>query len=267
VPVIGYIFRKHANEHGESVLSTSDIVAYTRDLVDRCGFQTIKLKAGAVEPDEDVEAAQALRATFPRHNLRVDPNAAWSLTTALRVARQLVDLDLEWLEDPVLTIDGMGEVARRLAIPLATNMCCIQPRDFPAAVAARAIDVMLLDLWFLGGPWSARQMAATCRTFAVDIGVHSGGGNCEMGIGLAAQLHLAATLSGLTHAMDSEMHHLADDVIIGGRMRYRDGCLDVPSGPGLGVELDPERVDRYAELHRQLTTGTRTKPFPAYPRW
>jgi glucarate dehydratase len=95
---------------------------------------------------------------------------------------------------------------------------------------------MLLDLCFLGGPWSARQ------------------------------LHLAASIPGLTHACDSDMHHLADDVINGGRMAYEDGCMRVPEGPGHGVELDRDRVGRYAEAHQRLVAG-KAHPFPPYPRW
>lgn len=266
VPLIAYVFRKEGTEHGPAVLSNDDLVAHTRDLIDRHGFQTIKLKAGAVDPREEIEAALMLREAFPGHGLRIDPNGAWSVTTTIEAGRRLADAGLEWLEDPVLTIEGMAAVARRIPIPLATNMCCIQPREFPAAVANHAIDVMLLDLWFLGGPWSARHMASTCRTFAIDIGVHSGGGHCEMGVGLAAQIHLAASLPGLTHACDSEMHHLADDVIKAGGMRYEDGCVRVPEGPGLGVELDRDKVGLYVEAHERLK-GAGAHGFPAYPRW
>lgn len=147
-------------------------------------------------------------------------------------------------------------------------MCCIQPREFAAAVASHAINVMLLDLWYLGGPWSAKLMASTCRPFSVDLGVHAGGGACELGIGLAAELHLAASLPSLVHASDAEYHHLADDIIEGGLLPYQDGSLKLPAGPGLGISIDRDRLGKYEELYRsKAALTTHSSNYPAYPLW
>lgn len=268
VPVIGYLFRK-AGHHGHaSVYDDASLVAEAKRLVDDYGFRTLKYKAGVVPPEEDVVAVRALREHFPQHRLRIDPNGAWGVATALRIAGRLVELDLEWIEDPTLGTEGMAEFARRVPIPTATNMCCVQPREFAAAVAARAVNVMLLDLWYLGGPWSARHMAAACRAFDVGVGIHAGGGSAETGIGLAAEAQLAASLPGFVHAMDTMHHELTDDVIRDGGWEYDDGCLVAPEAPGLGVELDREKLDRYARVAAELDIEAATQsPFPAYPQY
>lgn len=77
--------------------------------------------------------------------------------------------------------------------------------------------------------------------------MHSG---AELGVSLAAVLHLAASLPNLRMACDSHYHHLLDDVVVGGKLRYENGAIRVPSGAGLGVELDRDRVARYREMAR-----------------
>ena len=268
VPMIGYVYRKEQTEYGERVQSTDEVVEHVRRLVTRYGFRTVKVKAGVAAPMSEVETVRALREAFPEVELRVDPNGAWSVPTALNVCRELEGARLEWLEDPVLTRRGMGEVARRVAIPLATNMCCIQPLEFPDTICAKAIDVLLVDLWYTGGLRQAKQMAAMCRTFGVDVGIHAGGGACELGIGLAAELQVAASLPSLVHAADAEYHHLSDDIIKGGLLGYSGGCLALPEGPGLGVNIDQDRLGKYADLYQLHVAQARPAgSFPAYPIW
>ena len=112
-------------------------------------------------------------------------------------------------------------------------------------------------------------MAAACGAFGIEVGIHSGGaGGAELGIALAAMLHLASTLPALRCAIDAMYHHCLDDVIRGGLMPYRGGELVVPDGPGLDVELDPERLDRYAEVcERERRAGGRREPDPSRPGW
>lgn len=267
VPAIAYLFRKTGADGYHDVHDEDDIVAEAHRLVERYGFGTLKYKAGAVVPELDVAAARALRDSFPSHRLRVDPNGAWSVATALRVGQSLADLDLEWLEDPTLGLDGMAEFNRRTSIPTATNMCCIQPREFAATIRARAVNVVLLDLWYLGGPWSARQMAATCRTFDIGVGIHAGGGSAETGVGLAAEAHLAASIPGLVNAIDTMTYELADDITLTDGWRCADGSLALPKAPGLGVELDKEKLTDYAAAYRRLTASAAREAHPSYPRY
>ncbi len=99
-------------------------------MVDEYGFTAVKLKGGVFPPQEEVEAVRALRAEFPDLPLRLDPNAAWTPDTSVRVTEEL-DGVLEYLEDPTPGIPGMAEVSRRLEgrMPLATNMCVVAFED------------------------------------------------------------------------------------------------------------------------------------------
>jgi glucarate dehydratase len=93
--------------------------------------------------------------------------------------------------------------------------------------------------------------------------VHSSG---ELGVQLATMLHLGAVLPNLAFAADAHYHHLEDDVIEGGKLRYRDGALAVPEAPGLGVRLDRDRLGAYAELFQRLG-GYAYDRDPGRPGW
>jgi len=125
------------------------------------------------------------------------------------------------------------------------------------------VDVILLDTTFWGGIRACVKAAAVCETFQLGVAVHSSG---ELGIQLATMLHLGAVLPNLTFTADAHYHHLADDVIVGGKMRYAKGRIAVPDGPGLGVTLDREKLQTYAELYRSLGSYPYDRD-PGRPGW
>lgn len=273
VPVIAYIFRYDAGPERPAAATADEVVALTRELVERHGIGTIKLKGGSAPPASDIEMTRAVRSAFPEAALRLDPNGSWTVGTSLRVAQALRDCDLEWLEDPTPGIDGMSEVTRRAGVPTATNMCLTHAREVSPAIARRAVDVVLCDLSYSGGLRSAKELAATCAAFDVGIGVHSVG--AELGVSRAAMLHFAATTPVMVHAMDSVFHDLPDDVIVGGVTRVDGGSMAVPAGPGLGVELNEEKVRRYTELYQSSASERSARSpdpdragwYPTYPAW
>jgi glucarate dehydratase len=126
-----------------------------------------------------------------------------------------------------------------------------------------AVDVVLLDTTFWGGIRPCLKAAGVCETFQLGVAVHSSG---ELGIQLATMLHLGAVLPNLAFAADAHYHHLSDDVIEGGKLAYRGGCIAVPAAPGLGVRLDRDKVGRYAELYRRLG-GYAYDRDPGRPGW
>jgi glucarate dehydratase len=93
--------------------------------------------------------------------------------------------------------------------------------------------------------------------------VHSSG---ELGIQLASMLHLGAALPNLSFAADAHYHHLTDDLIVGGPLHYVDGAIALPTGPGLGVELDRDKLARYAEYYKEVGGYTYDRT-PARPDW
>jgi glucarate dehydratase len=94
------------------------------------------------------------------------------------------------------------------------------------------------------------------------MGMHSG---TEFGVSMAAVLHLAASLPNLSHAPDAHYHYLDDDIIKGGKIPYLEGGMKVPSGPGLGVELDEEKLDQYHQLYEAYVAGAIAVPPPPAP--
>jgi glucarate dehydratase len=263
-----YLFYKWAGHaEGEEdafgpALDPSGIVAQARRMVDEYGFSALKLKGGVFPPEEEVEAVRALRESFPDSPLRIDPNAAWSVRTSVRVGRELEGV-LEYLEDPTAGIGGMAEVARQVPMPLATNMCVVTFDHLRPAVAADAVQIILSDHHFWGGLGRSKALASTCDTFGLGLSMHS---NSHLGISLAAMTHLAAATPNLTYACDTHWpwKDPADDVIEPGVLRFADGAVEVPTAPGLGVELDREAL---ARLHEQyLACGITTRDDTGYYR-
>lgn len=275
VPVSAYLFYRYPNADGAGEVTTpAQMVDHCRQLVTKYGFRTIKLKAGVFEPEHEVATIAALReALGGEYRLRLDPNAVWTTETAVRMGLRLEPYDLEYYEDPTWGLAGMAAVRSRVRIPLATNMCVIDFDQFAPAVAANAVDIVLSDPWYWGGLHNTKTLAGMCRSFGLGMGLHSG---IEYGIGLAAMLHVASTIPNLHHAIDAHYHHLTDDIIAGGKIECAGGTMRPPDGPGLGVELDRDKLALYAERHRrkQAETGgvhvadpRRPNWFAAYPGW
>jgi glucarate dehydratase len=229
-------------------------------MIDEYGFTAIKLKGGVVPPEEEMAAIEALHAAFPNHPLRLDPNAAWSPQTSVKVACGLAGI-LEYLEDPTPGIAGMAEVAAQAPMPLATNMCVVAFDQLAPAVAAGAVKVVLSDHHYWGGLQRSRLLAGICDTFGLGLSMHS---NSHLGISLAAMVHLAAATPNLTYACDTHWPWKTEDVVKPGVLSIRDGSVAVPATPGLGVELDR---DALAALHEQyVRCGIRDRDDTGYLR-
>ncbi|MGW1033461.1 glucarate dehydratase family protein [Streptomyces antibioticus] len=226
-----------------AALDPAGIVAQARRFTERHGFTSFKLKGGVFPPEQEIAAVRALAAAFPGHPLRLDPNGAWSVATSLAVAKELGDV-LEYLEDPALGTPAMAEVAAGTDVPLATNMCVTTFAEIPEAFTRGAVQVVLSDHHYWGGLRNTRQLAAVCATFGVDVSMHS---NTHLGISLAAMTHVAATVPGLHHACDSHYPWQSEDVLTE-RIAFEGGRVTVSDAPGLGVELDREKLRR---LHRR----------------
>jgi len=276
-----YLFYKWEGHPGmepdryPAALDPGGIVAQAKAIVGEYGFPAIKLKGGVFPPDQEIEAIRALRSAFPDHPLRLDPNAAWKPETAIRVGRAL-EGTLEYLEDPTPSIEGMAEVARNVSIPVATNMCVVSFADLPPAIARRAVQIVLSDHHFWGGFHRAQLLAGICQTFGMGLSMHS---NAHLGISLAAMTHLAAATPNLDYACDTHWpwEDPAEEVIVPGALTFKNGRVEVPTAPGLGVELDRNAL---ARLHEQYVecgirerddTGYMQRLDPAYkrevPRW
>jgi glucarate dehydratase len=265
VPYSGYLFYKWAGHpgaepDGPEALTPDGIVAQAKWLVDTYGFGSLKLKGGVFRPDEEIAAMHALRAAFPEHPLRIDPNTNWTVPTSIRAGTELAGV-LEYLEDPTEGLAGMAEVARAVPMPLATNMCVTTFDDLPAAIEQKSVQVVLSDHHYWGGLHESVLLGGICRTFDLGLSMHS---NTHLGISLAASTHLAASVPNLSYACDTHIPWQVEDVIEPGVLRFVDGAVPVPTGPGLGVTLDRDALARLHEQYR--TCGIRRRDDIGYMR-
>jgi glucarate dehydratase len=251
VPFASYLFFRYANPKdgtGE-VRTIEQLLAYARGLKEQNGFSSHKLKGGVFPPEYELECYRALAAELPGDRFRFDPNGVWSTETAIWFGQQIEDIRNDYLEDPVFGMAGMRRVREKVRMPLATNTVVVNFEQLAANVLDTAVDVILLDTTFWGGIRSCVKAAGICDAFQLGVAVHSSG---ELGIQLATMLHLGAVIPNLSFAADAHYHHLADDVIVGGKFKYADGAIAVPEGPGLGVRLDRDKLAEYAEAYRRL---------------
>jgi glucarate dehydratase len=228
-----------------AALDPEGVVAEAQAMCAEYGFKSLKLKGGAMPPDEEAAAMIALQKAFgPDTPLRLDPNAIWSVETAIRIGKQLEGV-LEYYEDPVRGQEAMAEVRKAVTIPLATNMCTTSFDDIPGSVRLGAEDIILSDHHFWGGLRPSIELARICTTFGRGLSMHS---NSHVGVSLAAMAHLAAATPNLTYACDTHYPWQSEEVIAGGRFQFEDGALEVSNEPGLGIELDRAAL---ANLHEQ----------------
>ena len=265
VPFASYLFFRHPDKaSGEGEIRTAEqLVAQARALKAEHGFVAHKLKGGVFPPDYELETYRALAAALPGDRLRYDPNAALSAEEAIRFGLAIEDLANDYYEDPTWGLNGMRRVRDKVRIPLATNTVVVDFEQLAANIRDPAVDVILLDTTFWGGIRPCIKAAGVCETFQQGIAVHSSG---ELGIQLATMLHLGAVVPNLAFAADAHYHHLTDDIIKGGKLRYEAGAIAVPTGPGLGVELDRDKLGTYAELFKRLG-GYPYDRDPARPGW
>lgn len=227
--------------YGEA-LNPAQIVAQARQMIGQHGFESIKLKAGVMNPMVEADAVLALHQAFPGRPLRIDPNSNWSINTSIQVADKLSGC-LEYYEDPTPTLEGMAEVRRATGLPLATNMVVTNWDELRRAVELNAVQILLSDHHYWGGLRATQALAKTCQTFGLGLSMHS---NSHLGISLMAMTHLAASVQHLSYACDTHYPWQNDEVLVGGKIPIVGGCVHLTDKPGLGVELDQ---DKLAELH------------------
>ena len=271
VPFSAYLFYKYIGAGGElafgthpdakgwdaarqaSALNPEEIVAQAQAMCKEFGFQSIKLKGGVFEPRQEVDAVIAINKAFgSKTPIRIDPNALWTVETSIKYGKEMEGL-IEYLEDPCRGQENMAKVRKALKTPLATNMCTTSFEDIPQSIRLGAEDIILSDHHFWGGLQASMNLASICQTFGRDLSMHS---NSHLGISLAAMVHLGAAIPNLKYALDTHYPWQSDEIIVGGKMKFENGSVEVPNGPGLGVELDRIALEK---LHQNYLTCGLTK--------
>ena len=249
IPFIAYLFWRYDKPGGGHDQCAEDLAEHCVQLQEELGVGAMKLKAGVMKPEEEARVLELCREKLgSSFGLRIDPNGVWSVSTAVRIGQRLEEIQPEYFEDPSWGLEGNAAVKKQVRMPIATNMYPNCFDELGPAVRMDAIDIVLTDLHYWEGPKGVKDLVAVCRTFNLGVAMHSG---AEFGIELAAMIHTASTIPTMTFAGDAHYHYLTDDIIRGGKMKYENGCIKVPEGPGLGVELDEDKMDKYEKYFRE----------------
>lgn len=206
------------------------------------GYRTFKLKGGN-NFREDAVRIQILSKEFPDAEFRLDPNQAWSLGDCVRFVEMVRGCPVQYLEQPI-RIQSLEEAARlraRSPIPLALNDDCYGPWTLDAIVRSNAADVAIVDLEPLGGISGLVRAAHFAETANLALTHHTG---FDFGVKTAAVAQVAAVMPIFRLPLDCTYMSQDDDVLTE-RLQIENAELLVPTGPGLGVEVDREKLERY----------------------
>jgi len=208
------------------------------------GYRTIKMKIGhdAVEDAARVKAVrEAVGEGVP---IRVDGNCGYNRADALRAFRLMEEVGLEWIEQPLpgWDLEGMAELAARLDTPMAVDESMYTPEDALRCITSGAADVVNIKVAKCGGIYRSQKIAAVCEAAGVPCFL---GGCIETSVGTAAAVHFYAATSNVISA--AEIHgspFYVDDIAVQPFVA-EDGSIAVPNTPGLGVEVDEDKVNAY----------------------
>lgn len=231
------------------------------------GFKSIKVKIGMSEESDLAIVEAARRAVGAGPRLRADVNGAWTIGTAKRMLRRMEWCDLEYIEQPLPMDDLFGHAGlrRQTSTPIALDESAYTTQDVLNIIRHQAADVLLLDPHQAGGLHRTRKAAAIAEAAALPVTLHSG---AELGISTAAYLHLAATIPNLMLAVDNQYYNQTDEIITQPHA-YHDGAMCLPEAPGLGVTLDPNKLETYRIEHIREAYLDADRPtwFPTKPQY
>jgi muconate cycloisomerase len=219
------------------------------------GIRTIKIKVGR-DPDYDVGVVAVVRRAVGEDvDIVVDANQGWPFPKhAVAVLRGMSEHRIRYAEQPVEGIARMAQVTRAVDVPIMADESAWTPQDVLEIATTGAADMISLYTTKPGGLHKAKKVAAVAEAAGLPMNVN---GSHETGVGNAANLHLVASTAAVTEAgvFPATSVEGKEPTTMAGRMylddivtesfTYEDGNLIVPDRPGLGVELDPEKIERY----------------------
>ncbi len=224
-------------------ITTEAAIAAARE-ARRTGFRCVKLKVGSIR--EEVERIAAVRdAIGPAMHLRLDANEAWNLEEAIAILSQCVPYTIQYVEQPLRAHDlaGMRALRQAVPIPIAVDEALHSTDSAQLVLDNEAADILVIKPQLAGGLRAGQQIIQAAAERGVRSVVTS---NIEAGIGVAAALHLAAASPAVTLECGLATLHLLVDDLVMNDLPVRDGLMPVPAGPGLGIALDEEALNRYS---------------------
>ena len=216
------------------------------------GFGAIKMKIGLGSLKKDLDRVVAVRdAIGPAIRLMVDANHCFNVPQAINIGRELEKLDVHWFEEPVSPEDREGyvEVSRRLDMAVAGGENEFTKFGFRDIIDRRAMDIVQPDVCAAGGITECKKIAALAQAASIQCIPHAWG----TAIGLAATIHFLASLPEcppclvpISPILEYEQtFNPFRDQLSGTSLKHKKGFVDVPTGPGLGIEINREILDKY----------------------
>jgi len=242
----------------EKAMTPEAVVRLAEAAQARYGFQDFKLKGGVLRGEEEVEAVVALHERFPKARITLDPNGGWLLKDAIRLLRDHRST-MAYAEDPC-GAEGvfsgrevMAEFRRATGLLTATNMVATDWREMAHSIQLQSVDIPLADphFWTLQG---SVRVAQLCQMYDLTWGSHS---NNHFDISLAMFTQCAAAAPGKVTAIDTHWIWQDGQFLTQHPLQIKDGYVDVPAKPGLGIELDMAAVMKANQLYQQHGLGAR----------
>lgn len=250
----GKVRDRVALAHSIGLMEIPQAVAEAEQVVAE-GIRTLKIKIG-VERERDIAIVREVRKAIGEGpQIRVDANQGYrTWREAVDAITRMAEYGIVYAEQPVDGIDEMAEVSARVSVPVMADESAWTERDVVRIAAAKAAQYLSCYYTKPGGLWKAKRLLTVAGAHRMITDVN---GSAEMGIGNAANLHLAAAapevmLPGtipVTSTAEVERTKVAGrkylDDIITEPFVYQDGCLVVPDGPGLGITVDEAKLQKY----------------------
>ncbi|MFC5712400.1 glucarate dehydratase [Thalassorhabdus alkalitolerans] len=242
----------------EEALTPEAIVRLAEAAYKRYGFKDFKLKGGVLKGEEEIEAVTALAERFPDARITLDPNGGWKLKDAIRLCKDKHHV-LAYAEDPCGAENGfsarevMAEFRQATGLKTATNMIATDWREMGHAVKLQSVDIPLADphFWTMRGSVRVAQM---CHEWGLTWGSHS---NNHFDISLAMFTHVAAAAPGEITAIDTHWIWQDGQHLTSNPLQIVDGKVEVPTAPGLGVEINREEIEKANRLYNEKGLGVR----------
>ena len=223
-------------------------IAEAEQMLERKRHNAFKLKIGRRSIDEDVAHVAAIkRALGTRASIRVDVNMAWSEVEANKGLAGLEAAGCDLAEQPVENPTALTRLAARFAIPIMADESLQGPETAFALARTSAADVFAVKIAQSGGLYQAGRVAAIAD--AASIGLY-GGTMLEGAVGTIASAHLFSTFPRLAWGTELFGPLLLTEQLLTEPLQYQDFELAVPTGPGLGIELDDDRL-RFLQRHAE----------------
>ncbi len=242
VPVytlLGGSFREEIPIASEIGIDTPQGMAEKALDVVQLGIRVIKIK-GSHDMGLDVKRIKTVReAVGDDIELRLDPNAAWTTIGSIKVMQKIESCNLQLLEQPVpgWDLEGMAHIRNKIGIPLMADESIWTPQDVIQIAKYGAADLINIKIAKSGGLALAKEIEVVAESLGLPCIV---GTEIEPGFSLIAKLHLAASMNVLPLASEFTELTLLKKNILKHEVTIENGCVKVPAGPGLGVELDED---------------------------